>query len=63
MNPPTHGGVNDAAQMQNGVRALRRPQPGDGAYVAAAAPEANGTGAAAATAAVDETGAEEAAEG
>lgn len=45
MNPPTHGGVNDAAQMQNGVRALRRPQPGDGAYVAAAAPEApNGTG-------------------
>ena len=44
MNPTQHGGVNDAAQMQNGVRALRRPQPGDGAYVAAAPPEANGTG-------------------
>jgi len=41
---PTHGGVNDAAQMQNGVRAPRRPQPGDGAYVAAGAPEADGHG-------------------
>ena len=49
MNPTQHGGVNDAAQMQNGVRALRRPQPGDGAYVAAAPPEASGTAAAAAS--------------